>query len=59
MQEFLALNQYLSLLDHQQVAFGVKQRNPEALNKAVSATLQFESYVPPRGEKTPTTYNNQ
>lgn len=41
----LALNNFLSQLDHPQVAFGVRQKNPENLDAAVSATLELESYV--------------
>lgn len=47
-RELLALNQYLSLLDHSQVAFGVRQRNPGTLDAAVSATLELETYLPPK-----------
>ena len=47
-REILALNKYLSLLDNLQVAFGVRQRNPETLDAAVSATLELESYLSPK-----------
>ena len=38
-REHLALNSYLNQLDHPQVAFGVKQRQPDTLDEAVTATL--------------------
>ena len=40
----IALNIYLSQLDNPLVAFGVKQRNPESLDVAVSTTLELDSY---------------
>jgi len=39
-KEMLALNQYLSQLENQQIAFGVKQRRPSSLVEAVSFTLK-------------------
>ena len=45
-KEQLALNAYLGLLDNPQVAFGVRQRIPETLDGAVTATLELESYLP-------------
>ena len=45
-KERLALTAYLGQLDHAQVALGVKQRNPETLDDAVSATLEMEAYLP-------------
>ena len=47
-RERLALNHYLTQLDHPQVAFAVKQRTPNSLDAAASATLELESYVPPK-----------
>ena len=47
-RERLALNQFLSQLDDQQVAFAVKQRAPSSLDAAVSATLEMESYMTPK-----------
>ena len=47
-RERLALNQFLSQLDDQQVAFAVKQRAPSNLDAAVSATLEMESYMTPK-----------
>lgn len=44
-KEQLALNVYLSLIDNSQVAFAVRQRRPDTLDAAVSATLQIECYV--------------
>ena len=47
-RERLALNAYLGQLDNPQVAFGVKQKTPENLDAAIAATLELESYLPPR-----------
>ena len=47
-RERLALNSYLSQLDQPQVAFSVKQKRPESLDDAVTATLEMESYVIPK-----------
>ena len=44
-RERLALNRYLDQLEHPQVAFSVRQRNPQRLDEAVSATLEMELYV--------------
>ena len=44
-RECLALNSYLNQLDHPQVAFDVKQRQRDTLDKAVTATLEMESYI--------------
>ena len=41
------MNQYLQQLDHPQVAFGVKQKHPQKIDEAVSATLEMETYVTP------------
>ena len=47
-RERLALNAYLAQLDHPQVGFGVKQRSPETLDAAVTATLELEACLTPR-----------
>ena len=44
-RECLALNSYFNQLDHPQVAFGVKEKQPDTLDKALIATLEMESYV--------------
>ena len=44
-KERLALNAYLGLLNNPQVAFGLGQRTPETLDRAVTATLELESYL--------------
>ena len=43
--ELLAKNAYLQQLTQPQVAFSVKQKNPEPLDDAVAANLEMESYV--------------
>ena len=48
-RERLALNVYLQNLEHPQVAFSVRQKCPETLDAAVSATLEIETYLPPKG----------
>ena len=48
----LAINSYLQQLDHPQVAFGVKQKRPKAIDEAVSATLEMESYATQPGSAT-------
>ena len=52
-RERLALNGYLAQLDHPQVAFGVKQKNPESLDAAVTATLEMEAYATTRSSVHP------
>ena len=47
-RERLALNAYLSQIENPHVAFGVKQRTPETLDAAVTATLELESYLSPK-----------
>ena len=42
--ERFSLDRYLERLSHLRLAFGVKQRRPEDLDAAVTATLQMESY---------------
>ena len=48
MRETLALNAYLAQLDNPYVAFAVRQRNPETLDDAVTATLELELYLTPK-----------
>ena len=43
-RERLALNAYLVQLENPYIAFGVKQKNPETLDTAVTSTLELESY---------------
>ena len=50
-RERLALNAYLGQLDNPQVALGVKQKTLENLDAAIAATLELESYLPPRATK--------
>ena len=50
-RECLALNHFLGQLDNPQVAFSMKQRRPETLNAAVSATLEMESYLNPKSSR--------
>ena len=48
-KEQLALTHYLGQLKQQQLAFSVKQRRPKSVDEAVSATLEMESYLVPKG----------
>ena len=48
-KEQLALTHYLGPLEQQQLAFSVKQRRPKSVDEAVSATLEMESYLVPKG----------
>ena len=41
----LALQRYLSQLQDDQIAFGVKQRKPKTIEAAVEATLELELYL--------------
>ena len=41
----LALQRYLSQLQDDQIAFGVKQRKPKTIEAAVETTLELESYL--------------
>ena len=43
-KEQLTLNIFLAQLDDPQVAFSVRQKQPTALDEAVSATLKIECY---------------
>ena len=47
-RECLALNHYLGQIDHPQIAFSVRQRQPSTLMEAVSATIEMESYLQPK-----------
>ena len=44
-RERFALNQFLSQIDNAQVAFSVRQRHPQTVDEAASATIGLESYV--------------
>ena len=44
-RECLAVNQFLSQIHNQQVAFGVKQRRPKNVKEAVAVTIELESYL--------------
>ena len=46
--EQMALTHYLSQIDDVQIAFNVRQRKPTTLDKAVSVTLELESYLQPK-----------
>ena len=43
-RECLALNSYLSQLSDPQISFAVRQRRPQSVDEAVTATLELESY---------------
>ena len=49
--ECLAVNLYLKQISNPQVAFAVRQKQPENLDDAVTATLEMESYVNQTGVK--------
>ena len=40
-RERLALNQFLSQIDNPQVAFSVRQRHPQTVDEAASATIEL------------------
>ena len=44
-RECLAVNQFLSQIHNQQVAFGVKQKRPKNVEEAVAVTIELESYL--------------
>ena len=46
-KEQLALSHYLGQLTNHQIAFNVRQKRPQTLDEAVSATLELESYLIP------------
>ena len=45
----LALHRYLGQITDHQIAFNVRQKRPQTLDEAVSATLELESYLLPSG----------
>ena len=47
-REQLALQVYFKQLNHPQVSFSVKQKQPATLDKAVAATVEMETYLPPK-----------
>ena len=47
-REQLALNQYLSSIGNPQVAFSVRQQRPTTVEKAVTTTMEMESYLGPK-----------
>lgn len=48
-KEQLSLTHYLGQIENQQIAFGVRQRRPKKVDEAVTATLEMESYLQPKG----------
>ena len=44
-RERLALTQYLAHIEKPQIAFGVRQKRPETVDAAVTATIELESYL--------------
>ena len=50
-REQLAITHYLGQLEHQQLAFSVKQKRPKTVDEAVSATLEMESDLLPKGSR--------
>ena len=44
-RERLALTPFLAHIENPQVAFGVRQKRPEAVEAAVVATIELESYL--------------
>eukprot|EP00731_Ephydatia_muelleri_P036277 Em0229g3a len=44
-RERLALTQYLAHIENPQIAFGVRQKRPETVDAAVTATIELESYL--------------
>ena len=45
-KEQLALSHFFDQLESPQISFAVKQRKPRSVREAVSATMEFESYLP-------------
>ena len=43
----ILINAYLAQLPQPQIAFSVRQKQPNSLDDAVAATLEMESYLPP------------
>ena len=50
-REQLALTHYLGQQENQQLAFSMKQRRPKIVDETVSATLEMESYLLPKGSR--------
>ena len=50
----LALQMYIRQLEHPQVSFGVKQKQPSMLDEAVTVTLEMEGYLQCSGVQTST-----
>ena len=46
-QEVLALNHFLTQLDHPQISFAVRLKQPTTVDQAVQHTLEAESYLNP------------
>ena len=46
-REQIALNQYLTSITNPQVAFSVRQQRPTTVDRAVTITLEMESYLGP------------
>ena len=44
-REQLALNRYMDQLKDPQISFAVKQRRPQNIQEAVSATIELQSYL--------------
>ena len=47
-REQLDLQVYFQQLNHLQVSFSIKQRQPAALDEAVAATIEMKTYLPPK-----------
>ena len=47
----LTLTHYVGQLKHQQLAFSAKQKCPKTVDEAVTATLEMESYLLPKGSR--------
>ena len=54
-QETLALNRFLTQLEHPQINFAVRQKQPANIDQAVQYTLEAESYLNPHKQKVETT----
>ena len=50
-QEALALNWFLTQLEHSQINFAVRQKQPANIDQAVQYTLEAESYLSPHKQK--------
>ena len=44
-QELLVLNQFLTQIENQQLAFAVRQRAPTTVDAAVASVLELETYL--------------